>query len=58
MSTYLPAELRQQLVDADDHRCAYCRPTEANTGKPMVVDHIIPEVQGGQTAFHNLCFAC
>jgi hypothetical protein len=24
----------------------------------MVVDHIIPAAQGGQTTFHNLCFAC
>ena len=24
----------------------------------MVVDHIIPEAQGGQTTFGNLCFAC
>jgi hypothetical protein len=47
MSTYLSAELRQQLVEADDHRCAYCQTTEANTGQPMVVDHIIPEVQDG-----------
>lgn len=58
MSTYLSAELRRQLVEADDHRCAYCQTTAANTGQPMVVDHILPEAQGGQTAFHNLCFAC
>lgn len=24
----------------------------------MVVDHIIPESQGGETAFDNLCFSC
>lgn len=24
----------------------------------MVVDHLIPEAQGGQTQFGNLCFAC
>jgi 5-methylcytosine-specific restriction endonuclease McrA len=47
MSTYLPAEWRQQLVEADDRRCAYCQTTEVNTGQPMVVDHIIPEAQGG-----------
>ena len=58
VSTYLPAELRQQLVDADDQRCAYFQTTEANTGQPMVVDHIVPEVQGGRTTFDNLCFAC
>jgi 5-methylcytosine-specific restriction endonuclease McrA len=52
MSTYLPAELRQQLVEADDdHRCAYGQTTAANTGQPTVVDHIIPEAQGGQTTY-------
>ena len=58
MSTYLSDALRHQLVEADDHRCAYCQTTEANTGQPMVVDHIIPEAQGGQTDFTNLCFSC
>jgi hypothetical protein len=24
----------------------------------MVVDHIIPAAQGGQTTLHNRCFAC
>ncbi|MBN1583143.1 MAG: HNH endonuclease, partial [Anaerolineae bacterium] len=42
----------------DDHRCAYCQTTEANTGQPMSVDHIIPQVRGGTTVFENLCFAC
>lgn len=58
MSTYLTTELRRQLVAADDHRCAYCRTTQANSGQPMVLDHIIPESKGGETVFENLCFAC
>jgi hypothetical protein len=58
MSAYLSAELRQQLLDADDRRCAYCQTTQANSGYPMVVDHIIPRSRGGKTEFDNLCFAC
>jgi hypothetical protein len=58
MSTYLAAELRQQLLEADDHRCAYCQTTQANSGYPMVVDHIVPSSKGGKTEFANLCFAC
>ena len=58
MSTYLPVELRQQLQEADDHRCAYCQTTQTNSGYPMVVDHILPRSKGGQTEFLNLCFAC
>jgi len=58
MSTYLPPELRAQLEEIDDHRCAYCQTTQANSGQPMVLDHVIPTAQGGQTTFENLCFAC
>jgi len=58
MSTYLAEELRQQLVEADDQRCAYCQTTQANSGYPMVVDHIVSSSKGGSTEFNNLCFAC
>ena len=58
MSNYLQAELRQRLLDADDHCCAYCHTTQANSGQPMVVDHIVPQSQGGETRFENLCFSC
>ena len=55
---HLSADLRGQLLAADDRRCAYCHTTEANTGQPMTVDHIVPQSQGGPTEFGNLCFAC
>jgi 5-methylcytosine-specific restriction endonuclease McrA len=58
MSTYLPVELRRLLETADDHQCAYCQTTQGNTGQPMVLDHIVPEMKGGKTEFANLCFAC
>ncbi len=58
MATYLVAALRQQLLDADDHCCAYCGTPQANSGAPMVVDHILPRSKGGATQFENLCFAC
>lgn len=58
MSTYLAAELRERLLEADNRHCAYWHTTEANTGQPMTVDHVTPEAQGGTTIFENLCFAC
>jgi hypothetical protein len=58
MSIYLPTELRLQLEQADDHCCAYCQTVQANSGQRMVPDHIVPESQGGQREFENLCFAC
>ncbi|NJN92749.1 MAG: HNH endonuclease [Anaerolineales bacterium] len=56
--SYLPADLRDRLLEADNRHCVYCHTREANTGQPMTVDHIMPQAQGGQTVFDNLCFAC
>jgi hypothetical protein len=58
VAVYLSTALRQRLVEADDHRCAYCHTSQANSGSPMVVDHLLPLSKGGATAFENLCFAC
>jgi hypothetical protein len=58
MSVYLTVELRRQLEMADDHRCAYCHTSQANSGYPMVVDHVLPQSSGGLTEFANLCFSC
>lgn len=58
MSTYLSADLYARLTDVDDHRCAYCQTSEATTGQPMTVDHIIPRSQGGASQIDNLCLAC
>jgi hypothetical protein len=58
MSVYLSAKLRRQLIEADDHRCAYCQTLQANSGYPMVAEHIYPRSKGGITTFDNLCFAC
>lgn len=58
MSVYLSAKLRKRLTEADDHRCAYCHTAAANTGQAMTIDHILPQAQGGVTAFENLCYCC
>ena len=58
MSTYLSADLQHRLQEADNRHCAYCYTLEMNSGQPMTVDHIIPQSQGGVTAFENVCFAC
>lgn len=58
MSVYLSADLRERLLAADDHQCAYCQTSAFNSGQPMTVEHINPRAQGGETVFKNLCFAC
>lgn len=39
--SYLPAHVRDRLLEADNRHCAYCHTSEANTGQPMTVDHIL-----------------
>ena len=56
--TRISARLRQKLAEECRYRCGYCLMTEANTGTPMTVDHIIPISKGGETSLTNLWLAC
>ena len=58
MTAYISQELRNHLEEVDNAHCAYCWTTQANTGQPMTIDHIIPEAQNGSSEFENLCFCC
>jgi hypothetical protein len=53
----LSRSLRKRLAEAANHRCSYCR-SPAIVGIPMVIDHILPLVAGGDSTFNNLCLAC
>jgi hypothetical protein len=55
---HISASLRRKLAEESRHRCGYCLTTEANTGIPMTVDHIIPRAKGGKTTLANLWLAC
>lgn len=54
----IPDALRALVADRDKHRCAYCLTSEENCGLQMHLDHIVPEVAGGETVAENLCLAC
>ena len=56
--TRAPRSLRQRVVAEFRNRCAYCHTLTSVTGARLVIDHIIPEAAGGQTARENLCLAC
>lgn len=56
--TRIPRSLVQRLQREFGGRCAYCHTTTAITGARFVIDHIIPQVAGGQTVWENLCLAC
>lgn len=54
----IPDALRAVIAERDHYRCAYCLTSEANCGLRMHLDHIIPEIAGGETTHENLCLAC
>ena len=54
----VPPALRERIAARDRYRCAYCLTAEGICGLRMHVDHIIPEVAGGETVEGNLCLAC
>lgn len=55
---YVPVKLRRQVAEEAGYRCGYCLTTQRIIGRPMVIDHLIPESQGGLTVRENLWLAC
>lgn len=56
--TRIPRLLRQRVATTAHGRCAYCHTLVEITGARFVVDHIIPEIAGGETIYENLCLSC
>lgn len=56
--SYVPVHLRQALEETAHNRCEYCQTQALLIGMPLEIDHIIPEVEGGETIFENLALAC
>ena len=47
---YVPRALRERVVLEARYRRGYCLTAEDIVGTPMEIEHIIPEVLGGQIA--------
>ena len=56
--TYIPAELRRQVVARAEGLCEYCLIAEEDTFYGCQADHIISEKHGGSTDAENLANAC
>ena len=56
--TYIPVELRRQINAESHQQCGYCLTSAQIIGRPMVIDHLIPETKGGATVRENLWTAC
>src|SRR5712692_7438828 len=54
----LSPALRKQVASDFQNRCAYCHSLVMVTGARLVIDHIVPEVAGGEARLANLCLAC
>lgn len=56
--TYVPAPLRQQVIDRAGDRCEYCHYPQIAALLAFEMEHIIAEKHGGQTILANLALAC
>ena len=58
MTSYIPAVLRQLVIERAEGRCEYCRFPQEAAFLTFEVDHIISEKHGGATTAENLALAC
>jgi hypothetical protein len=58
MSSHIPDELRQFVIDRAQNRCEYCGLSQSGQAATFHVDHILPTSAGGKTDTDNLALAC
>jgi hypothetical protein len=56
--TYIPSELRKQVIKRSGNCCEYCRLSQENNTFRFHVDHIIAEKHEGETILENLALSC
>jgi hypothetical protein len=59
-SRYIPAALRDEVLNRDGHCCTYVAPdgTRCQARKHLELDHILPFALGGRTELENLRTTC
>ncbi len=57
-TSHVPSRLRARIQAQARYRCGYCLRHQDLLGMPLTIDHIIPQVAGGQTIEENLWLAC
>jgi HNH endonuclease len=58
MTTYIPADLRRQVIQRAGSECEYCRFPQGATLLAFEMEHIVAEKHGGKTSLENLALAC
>jgi hypothetical protein len=56
--TFIPAALRQMVIERAAGRCEYCRYPQEMAFLAFEVEHIVAEKHGGPTTPDNLALAC
>lgn len=56
--TYVPAVLRQVVLERAAGRCEYCLYPQAMSLLAFELEHIVAEKHGGETTSDNLALAC
>jgi hypothetical protein len=58
MSSYIPAALRQTVIERAERRCEYCLFPQVASFLTFEIEHIVAEKHHGQTIALNLALAC
>ncbi|MDA8562970.1 HNH endonuclease [Mariniblastus sp.] len=58
MTSYIPAEIRRDVMVRAAGRCEYCLIKESDTFLGFQVDHVIAEKHSGESIVSNLAYAC
>ena len=56
--TYIPVELREQVIKRAKAQCEYCLIPESIGFATFEIDHIVSEKHGGNTSSENLAYSC
>ncbi len=56
--TYVPAELRRQVIERAEGRCEYCLYPQEMAFLSFEIEHIVAEKHGGSTTLDNLALSC
>ena len=54
----IPAALRRLVIQRAANRCEYCGLSQEGQEATFHVDHVIPQMVGGETIAENLALAC
>ena len=54
----IPRRLRRLVADRAGNRCEYCLLAQEGQEATFHIDHVLPQVDGGETDENNLALAC